>query len=218
MDRLERESKKGNPLVIDLTNPEEEGTSSNNSSVSSGNDSDDSDYKAGDDGTKQGQKKKARRKKIETQDKGDKPQNEDDNLTMLSRVCGDVIGGVSGNTDEEISVNEDNSGYNINFLDDLFDDDEDQMNREQEEDQESGDASNKNDKQDNISINQDSADGVKTGKKKKKEKKQSPDEEEVNSKELSDNKITGQSLQGTREDDQVADQERQEPTQLDSHK
>ncbi len=35
---------------------------------------------------------------------------------------------------------------------------------------------------------------------------------------MSDNKITGQSLQGTREDDQVADQERQESTQLDSHK
>ena len=46
---------------------------------------------------------------------------------MLSEVCGDVIGGISGNTDEEISVNEDNSGYNINLLADLIDDDEDQM-------------------------------------------------------------------------------------------
>ena len=97
MDRLERESKTGKPLLIDLTTQEEEGTnSSNSSSDSSGHDSDDSDYKAGDDCTKQGQKKKARRKKIETQDKGDKPQNEDDNLTMLSRVCGDVIGGGIG--------------------------------------------------------------------------------------------------------------------------
>ena len=111
------------------------------------------------------------------------------NLTMLSRVCCDEIGGVSENTDEEISVKEDNSGYNINFLDDLFDDDEDQMNREQEEDQESGDASNKHDTQDNISINQDSAHGV---------------------------EITGLSLQGTREDDQ--DQDRQETTQHDSPK
>ena len=84
---------------------------------------------------------------------------------MLSEVCGDVIGGISGNTDEEISVNEDNSGYNINLLADLIDDDEDQMRREHEEDQESGDASNKHDTQDNISINQDSAHGVKTGKK-----------------------------------------------------
>ena len=133
---------------------------------------------------------------------------------MLSEVCGDMIEGKSVYTGEEIIVNEDNCGNNDNFLDNLFDADEDQMNREQEEDQESGDASNKNDKQDNISINQDSADGVKTGKKKKKEKKKSPDEEEVNSKELSDDKITGLSLQGTREDDQVADQEMKESTQL----
>jgi hypothetical protein len=220
MDRLERESKTGKPLLIDLTTQEEEGTSSNNSSVSNGYDTDDSDYKAGDDCTKQGQKKKARRKKIETQDKGDIPRNEKDNLTMLSKACGDMIEGNSEYHGEEIIVNEDNCGDNDNFLDNLLDADEDQMNREQEEDQESGDASNKNDKQDNISINQDSADGVKTGKKKKKEKKKSPDEEEVNSKELSDNKITGQSLQGTREDDQVdqVDQERQETTQHDSPK
>ena len=100
-------------------------------------------------------------------------------------------------------------------MDDLFDDDEDQMSREHEEDQESGDASNKHDTQDNIRINQDSADGVNTGEKKKKEKKQSSDEEENNSKELSDDKITGQSLQGTREDDQIdqVDQKRQETTQ-----
>ncbi len=39
MDRLERESKKGNPLVIDLTKLEEEGASSNNSSISSTHDS-----------------------------------------------------------------------------------------------------------------------------------------------------------------------------------
>ena len=78
-----------------------------------------------------------------------------------------MIGGESENTGKEISVNEENCG-NSNFLDDLFDDDEDQMNREQEEDQESGDASNKHDTQDNISINQDLADGLKTGKKKKK--------------------------------------------------
>ena len=64
MDRLERESKMGKPLLIDLTTQEEEGTSSNNSSVSSGYDSNDSDYKAGDDCTKQGQKKKAKQKKL----------------------------------------------------------------------------------------------------------------------------------------------------------
>jgi hypothetical protein len=58
MDRLERKSKKGNSLVIDLTNQEEVGASSNNSSVSSGHDSENSDYKAGDDGTKQRQKRK----------------------------------------------------------------------------------------------------------------------------------------------------------------
>jgi hypothetical protein len=135
MDRLERESKKGNPIVFDLTNQEEVGASSDNSSVSSGHDSDDSDYKAGDDGTKQRQKKKAGRNKLETQDKGDNPRNENDNLTMLSKVCGDVIGGKSVYTGKEISVNEDNCGNN-NFLDNLFDADEDQRNREQEEDQE----------------------------------------------------------------------------------
>ena len=216
MDRLERESKTGKPLLIDLTTQEEEGTSSNSSSDSSGYDSNDSDYKAGDDCTKQGQKKKARRKQIETRDKGEKRQNENENLTMLSRVCGDVSEKGSDYTDEEIIVNEDNCGNNDNFLDNLFDADKDQRNREQEEDQESGDASNKHDTQDNISINQDSAHGVKTGKKKKKEKKESPDEEEVNSKELSYDEITGLSLQGTREDDQ--DQERQETTQHDSPK
>ena len=94
---------------------------------------------------------------------------------MLSKVCGDVIGGKSENTGKEISVNKDNCG-NINFLDDLFDADKDQRNREQEEDQESGDASYKHDTQDNISINQDSADGVeRVSKKKKKTKKQSID-------------------------------------------
>ena len=214
MDRLERESKTGNPLLIDFTTQEEEGTSSNSSSDGSGNDSDDSNYKTGDDCTEQRQKKKARREQIETRDKGEKRQNENENLTMLSRVCGDVSEKGSDYTDEQIIVNEDNCGYNENFLDNLFDADEDQMNREQEEDQESGDASNKHDTQGNISINQDSADGVNTGEKKKKEKKQLSDEEEKNSKELSDDKITGQSLQGTREDDQVADQEMTESTQL----
>ena len=52
MDRLEKESKKGNSLVIDLTNPGEEGFSSEESSVSSTQDSDDSDYKIGGDGSK----------------------------------------------------------------------------------------------------------------------------------------------------------------------
>ncbi len=58
LDRLERESKKGNPLVIDLTNQEEVGASSDNSSVSSRHDSDDSDYKAGDDGINSNKKRK----------------------------------------------------------------------------------------------------------------------------------------------------------------
>ena len=116
-------------------------------------------------------KKESQTEKIETQDKGDNPRSEKDNLTMLSKACGDMIEGNSEYTGEEIIVNEDNRGDNDNFLDNLFDADEDQMNREQEEDQESGDASNKHDTHDNISINQDSADGVKTGKKKKKEKK-----------------------------------------------
>ena len=107
----------------------------------------------------------------------------------MSNVCGDVIEGESEDTEEEISVNEDNCGNN-NFLDDLFNADEDKRKREQEEDQESGDASNRFDKQDNISIDQDSADGVKTGKKKKKEKKQSSDEEENNSEEFSDIEYT----------------------------
>jgi hypothetical protein len=86
---------------------------------------------------------------------------------MLSKVCGDVIGGKLENTGEEISVNKDNCG-NINFLDDLFDTDKDKENREQEEDQESRDLYKIFDKQDNTSIDQDSADGVKTGMKKKK--------------------------------------------------
>ncbi len=86
---------------------------------------------------------------------------------MLSKVCGDVIGGESENTGKEISVNEENCG-NSNFLDDLLDDDKDKRNREQGEDQESGDTSNRFDEQGNTSIDQDSADGVKTGKKKRK--------------------------------------------------
>jgi hypothetical protein len=230
MDGLERESKKGNPLIIDLTNQEEEGASSDNSSVSSRHDSDDSDYNEGDDGIKQRQKKKAGRNKLKTQDKGDSSRNENDDLTMLSKVCGDVIGGKSEYTDEEISVNKDNCGNN-NLLDDLFNADKDKRNREQEEDQDSRDAYKIFDKQDNTSIDQDSADGVETGKKKKKQKKQSPDEEENNSEELSDNEITEQSRQSPREGDQVdtitskgtirrdiADQERQESTQLDSPK
>ena len=87
MDRLERESKKGNPLVIDLTNPEEEGASSDNSSVSSTHDSDDSDYMVGNDGSKDRHKKTASSKKLETPDKGNSPQNENASLTMLSNVC-----------------------------------------------------------------------------------------------------------------------------------
>jgi hypothetical protein len=208
MDRLDRESKMGKPLLIDLTTQEEEGTSSNSSSDSSGNDSDDSDYKAGDDC----KKKKARREQIETRDKGEKRQNENENLTMLSRVCGDVSEKGSDYTDEEIIVNEVNCGDNDNFLDNLFDADEDQMNRDKDEDKEGGDASNKHDTHDNISINQDLA--VNTEEKRKKKKKQSSDEEENNSEELSDDKIPGQSVHGTREDDQVADQEMKESTQL----
>ena len=120
---------------------------------------------------------------------------------MLSKACGDMIEGNSEYTGKEIIVNEDNCGDNDNFLDNLFDADKDQRNREQEEDQESGDASNKNDKQDNISINQDSADGVKTGKKKKKE----------------DDQVDTETSKGTIRKD-IADQERQESTQPDSPK
>ncbi len=121
---------------------------------------------------------------------------------MLSNVCGDMIEEESEDTKEEISVNENNCGNN-NFLDDLFntdcndelEDKEDRRKREQEEDQESGDASNRFDEQDGTSIDRDSADGVKKGrKKKKKEKKQSSDEEENNSKEFSDIEYTEQSL------------------------
>ncbi len=95
------------------------------------------------------------------------------------------------------------------------------------------------DKQDDTSIDRDSAEGIEKGrKKKKKEKKQSSDEKENNSKEFSDNEITEQSLQSPREGDQVdtatskgtisrdkANQDgskglkgRQESTQLDSPK
>ena len=49
MDWLERESKKSNSLIIDLTKPGDDGTSSDDSSASSGHDSDDSDYKEGGD-------------------------------------------------------------------------------------------------------------------------------------------------------------------------
>ena len=52
-------------------------------------------------------------------------------MTMLSKVCGDVIGGKSEYTEEEISVNEDNCGNN-NLLDDLFNADKDKRKREQE--------------------------------------------------------------------------------------
>jgi hypothetical protein len=157
MDRLERESKKGNPLVTDLINPEEEGATSNNSSVSSTHDSDDSDYMVGNDGSKEQHKKKASRKKLKTPDKGDSPQNKNVNLTMLSNVCGDVIEGDLEDTKEEISVNEDNCGNN-NLLDDLFNADKDKRKRDQEEDQESGDVSNRFDGQDDTSIDRDSAD------------------------------------------------------------
>ena len=47
MDWLERESKKSNSLVIDLTKPGKDDTSSNDSSTSSDCDSDGSDYKEG---------------------------------------------------------------------------------------------------------------------------------------------------------------------------
>ncbi len=97
---------------------------------------------------------------------------------MLSKVCGDVIGGESEYTKEENSVNKDNCGNN-NLLDDLFNADKDKRKREQEEDQDSGEAYKIFDEQDNTSIDQDSADGVEKEKKKKKEKKQSSDEEET---------------------------------------
>ena len=174
MDRLERKSKKGNPLVIDLTNPEEEGASSDNSSVSSTHDSDDSDYMVGNDGLKERHKKTASSKKLETPDKGNSPRNKNDSLTMLSNVCGDMIEEESEDTEEEISVNENNCDNN-NFLDDLFnadcndelEDKEDKRKRDQEEDQKSGDASNRFNKQDDTSIDLDSADGVEKGRKKK---------------------------------------------------
>jgi hypothetical protein len=123
MDRLERESKKCNPLVIDLTKLGEESASGNDSSVSSTHDSDDSDYKVSNDGSKQGHKKTASRKKLKTPDKGDSPRNKNTSLTMLSNDCGDIIGEESKDAEEdakeEISVNEDNNGNNF-FLADLF--------------------------------------------------------------------------------------------------
>ena len=191
MDRLERESKKGNPLVIDLTKPGEKGASGKDSSISSTHDSDDSDYKVGNDGSKQQHKKTASRKKLKTPDKGDSPWNENASLTMLSNVCGNIIGEESKDAKEdakeEISVNKDNNGNNF-FLADLFNteyndklkDKEEKRKREQEEDQESGDASNRFDEQDDTNIDRDSADRVKNRrKKKKKKKKQSSDEEEI---------------------------------------
>jgi hypothetical protein len=73
MDWLEREFKKGNSLVIDLTKLGEEGTCSEDSSVSSTHDSDGSDYKEGGDGSKLRHKKTTSRKKQKTPDKGNSP-------------------------------------------------------------------------------------------------------------------------------------------------
>jgi hypothetical protein len=119
MDWLERESKKGNSLVIDLTKPGKDGTSSNDSSACSERDSDDSDYKEGVEDAKPRHKKRTSHNKQKTPDNDDSPHNKNANLNILSHVCGDIIGEESNDDIDEISVNEDDESHTI-FPADLF--------------------------------------------------------------------------------------------------
>ena len=119
MDWLERESKTGNSLVIDLTRPGDDDFSSDDSSASSEHNSDDSDYMEGGGDSKLRHKKRTSHNKQKTPDKGNSPDKDHANLNILSSVCGDIIGETLNDDKEEISVNESNKS-NTNIPDDLF--------------------------------------------------------------------------------------------------
>ena len=119
MDWLERESKTGNSLIIDLTRPGDDDSSSDDSSASSEHNSDDSDYMEGGGDSKPRHKKRTSHNKQKTPDKGNSPDNGQANLNILSSVCGDIIDEESNDDKEEISVNESNKS-NTNIPNDLF--------------------------------------------------------------------------------------------------
>jgi hypothetical protein len=121
MEWLERESKTGNSLIIDLTRPGDDNSSSDDSSTSNEHNSDDSDYMEGGGDSKLRHKKRTSHNKQKTPDKGNSPDNGQSNLNILSSVCGDIIiiDEESNDDKEEISVNESNKS-NTNIPDDLF--------------------------------------------------------------------------------------------------
>ena len=114
MDWLEREYKKVNPLVIDLTEPVKDGTTSNDTSTSSDHARDDSDYKDNVENAKPQHKK-------ENSWHGNSPQNKNSNLNILSDVCGDIIEDKWSYMEDEIDVDEGNESHTFSPSD-LFND------------------------------------------------------------------------------------------------
>jgi hypothetical protein len=118
MDWLERESKTGKSLIIDLTRADDDNSSTDDSSASSENNSDDSNYMEGDGDSKPRHKKRTSHNKQKHSDEGDCPPNVNDkHLEILSSVGGDDIGETLNDEEEEISVDE-STESNTNF--DLF--------------------------------------------------------------------------------------------------
>ena len=106
-------------LVINLTKPGKDGTSSNDSSASSEHDIDDSDYKEGVEDANPRHKKRTSNNKQKTLDNGSSPHNEDANLNILSNVCADIIGAELSDDVDEISDNKVDESHTI-FPADLF--------------------------------------------------------------------------------------------------
>ena len=119
MDWLERESKTGKSLIIDLTRADDDDSSTDDSSASSEHNSDDSNYMEGVGDSKPRHKKRTSHNKQKHSDEGDCPPNLNDNLEILSSVGGDDSGETSNDEEEEISVNE-STECNTNFQDDLL--------------------------------------------------------------------------------------------------
>jgi hypothetical protein len=106
MDWLGRESKTGKSLIIDLTRPDDNESSSDDSSVNSKQSSDDSDYRDGSSDSKPPHKERISHNKEKNSDEGDCPPDGDDDLNISS-------------SEEDISVDESNDSNN-NYPDDLF--------------------------------------------------------------------------------------------------
>ena len=106
MDWLERESKKGNSLVINLTKPGEDCTDSNESSTRSKCKSDDSDYKDNNNHAKPRHNKGANDTKQNTADKRDSPENQNANMCILFEVCGGMLGDESSYKRDKIDADE----------------------------------------------------------------------------------------------------------------